>query len=99
MLHAQAGKAKQQYQTAASSSARQNPRAEPTMHSVYGSPAELRRTLLRTYARTADALYCNAGCAPGDECCPRGLGLSPSDALDNADSFACFAERLYPGAI
>jgi hypothetical protein len=45
------------------------------------------------YAKTGDPLYCNIGCSA--ECCPCGSGLSAKDALDNADSYACFADRLY----
>jgi hypothetical protein len=47
------------------------------------------------YAKTGDPLYCNIGCPPADECCPCAPGLSASGALDNADSFACFADRLF----
>ncbi|HEY5745433.1 MAG TPA: DUF4157 domain-containing protein [Chryseolinea sp.] len=47
------------------------------------------------YARLDDEMYCNTGCAAGDACSPCGSGLSTTDALDNADSFACFAYKLY----
>jgi hypothetical protein len=47
------------------------------------------------YARLDDEMYCNTGCAAGDACSPCNAALSASDALDNADSFACFAYKLY----
>jgi len=42
-----------------------------------------------------DKLYCNTGCG----CSPCDSSLSANDALDNADSYACFAFNLYPLSI
>jgi hypothetical protein len=48
------------------------------------------------YAGLADNLYCNIGCVGGNACNPTcGAGLSASDAMNNADSYACFAWALY----
>lgn len=44
------------------------------------------------YAGTDDNGYCKSGC--GDSQCP--ADLTPDKALDNADSFACFAHELWP---
>jgi hypothetical protein len=46
-------------------------------------------------ANLDDEMYCNTGCG----CSPCESDLSPSDALDNADSFACFAYSLWPVTI
>ena len=44
------------------------------------------------YAGTDDNGYCKSGC--GYDSCP--ATLSASDALENADSYACFAYELWP---
>jgi hypothetical protein len=47
------------------------------------------------YAGTDDNAYCKSDC--GFSSCPS--SLSAADALENADSFACFAYELYPMAV
>jgi hypothetical protein len=70
------------------------------MNHLRGRPNEcIARTMVHEmthyYAGTDDNGYCKTGCEYSS--CPD--SLSQSDALDNADSYACFAYELWPMAV
>jgi hypothetical protein len=70
------------------------------MNHLRGKPNEcVARTIVHEfthrYADTDDNGYCKSGC--GYSTCP--TTLTPDKALENADSFACFAFELWPIAL
>lgn len=67
------------------------------MNHLRGKPNEcIARTMVHEmshyYAGTDDNKYCKSGC--GYDSCP--ADLKEADAIENADSYACFAYELYP---